>query len=130
MDKRLKDNEWIILKALWKEHPMDMKGIIRSVQADNPEINWDYKTYHSFFRILLDKGFHRAEKSGKNNLYSPGISYEEAMSMEADSLISRRSYYGSVSGLMINMAEQGKLTEKEKKELMALAEKLAKEDGN
>ena len=63
----------------------------------------------------------------KNNLYSPGITYEEAMSLEADSLISRRNYYGSVSGLMINMAEQGKLTEKEKKELMELAEKLAKE---
>ena len=46
----------------------------------------------------------------------------------ADSLISRRNYYGSVSGLMINMAEQGKLTEKEKKELMELAEKLAKEN--
>ena len=74
MDKRLKDNEWIILKALWKEHPMDMKGIIRSVREDNPEINWDYKTYHSFFRLLLEKGFLLAEKSGKNNLYSPGIS--------------------------------------------------------
>ncbi len=128
MDKRLKDNEWIILSALWKEHPMDMKGIIRSVQKDNPEITWDYKTYHSFFRILLEKGFLKAEKAGKNNLYSPGITYEEAMSLEADSLISRRNYYGSVSGLMINMAEQGKLTEKEKKELMELAEKLAKEN--
>ncbi len=128
MDKRLKDNEWIILSALWREHPMDMKGIIQSVQKDNPEIKWDYKTYHSFFRILLEKGFLKAEKSGKNNLYSPGITYEEAMSLEADSLISRRNYYGSVSGLMINMAEQGKLTEKEKKELMELAEKLAKEN--
>ena len=105
MDTRLKDNEWIILHAVWKRNPIDLKSIIRSVQESNPEIGWDYKTYHSFLRILLDKGYLKAEKSGKNNLYSPGITYEEAMSLEADSLVSRRNYYGSVSGLMINMAE-------------------------
>ena len=65
-------------------------------------------------------------KVGKNNLYSPAITYEEAMSREADSIVSRRNFYGSVSGLMINMAEQGKLTDQEKQDLMKLAERLAK----
>ena len=125
MDKRLKDNEWIILHAVWKRNPIDLKSIIRSVQEDNPGIAWDYKTYHSFLRILLEKGYLKAVKSGKNNFYSPGITYDEAMSMEADSLVSRRGFYGSVSGLMVNMAEQGKLTEREKKELMELAKRLA-----
>ena len=127
MDRRLKDNEWIILQTLWQENPQDMKSIIRNVQQAHPEIAWDYKTYHSFFRILMDKGYLKAEKSGKNNLYSPGISYEEAVGLETDSLVSRRNYYGSVSGLMINMAEQGKLTEEEKRELMDLARKLAED---
>ena len=126
MDTRLKDNEWIILHAVWKQNPIDLKSIIRSVQEDNPQIGWDYKTYHSFLRILLDKGYLKAVKVGKNNLYSPGITYEEAMSREADSIVSRRSFYGSVSGLMVNMAEQGKLTEQEKRALMELAERLAK----
>ena len=128
MDRRLKDSEWIILQTLWQKHPQDMKSIIRNVQQAHPEITWDYKTYHSYFRILMDKGYLKAEKSGKNNLYSPGISYEEAMGFETDSLVSRRNYYGSVSGLMINMAEQGKLTEDEKRELMELAKKLAEEN--
>ena len=126
MDTRLKDNEWIILHAVWQENPIDLKSIIRYVQAHNPDVTWDYKTYHSFLRILLDKGYLKAVKVGKNNLYSPGITYEEAMSREADSLVSRRSFYGSVSGLLVNMAEQGKLTEQEKRDLMELAERLAK----
>lgn len=126
MDTRLKDNEWIILHAVWKQNPSDMKTIIRLVQEDNPGVDWDYKTYHSFLRILLEKGYLKAEKSGKNNLYSPGITYEEAMSLEADSLVSRRNFYGSVSGLMINMAEQGKLTDREKQDLMELAKRLAR----
>ena len=128
MDRRLKDNEWIILQTLWQENPQDMKSIIRNVQQAHPEITWDYKTYHSFFRFLMEKGYLKAEKSGKNNLYSPGISYEEAVGLETDSLVSRRNFYGSVSGLMINMAEQGKLTEEEKRELMNLARKLAEEN--
>ncbi|MBQ7278050.1 MAG: BlaI/MecI/CopY family transcriptional regulator [Clostridia bacterium] len=126
MDARLKDNEWIILHAVWKENPVDLKTIIRLVQQSNPGITWDYKTYHSFLRILLDKGYLKAVKVGKNNLYSPGITYEEAMSREADSLVSRRSFYGSVSGLVVNMAEQGKLTDREKQDLMELAQRLSR----
>ena len=128
MDKRLKDSEWIILRALWNNAPMDLKDIISSVQSADPNVNWDYKTYHSFLRILMDKGYVLAERHGKNNLYRPAITQEQALSLEAESLLSRRVYFGSVSGLMVQMAEQGKLTEKEKQELRLLAERLAEED--
>jgi predicted transcriptional regulator len=36
MDKRLKDSEWIILRALWNNAPMDLKDIISSVQSADP----------------------------------------------------------------------------------------------
>ena len=128
MDKRLKDSEWIILRALWNNAPMDLKDIISSVQSADPNVNWDYKTYHSFLRILMEKGYVFAERHGKINLYRPAITLEQALSLEAESLLSRRVYFGSVSGLMVQMAEQGKLTEKEKQELRQLAERLAEED--
>lgn len=128
MDKRLKDSEWIILRALWGKEPMDLKELIACVQAQRPEIKWDYKTYHSFLRILIEKGFVSAEKHGKNNLYRAAITEQQALSYETDSLVSRRSYYGSVSSLMVNMADQGKLTAEEKHELMRLAARLAEEE--
>ena len=128
MDTRLKDNEWILLNVLWKKHPLDMKEIIAGVQRDNSNVTWDYKTYHSFLRILLEKGYVTAVRQGKNNLYSPAITREEAISRETDSLAERRGYFGSVSGLMVNMADQGKLTEAEKEELMELARRLAAEE--
>ena len=107
---------------------MDLRGIIAGVQSQDPDVSWDYKTYHSFLRILIEKGFVTAEKHGKNNYYSPAITQEQALSYETESLISRRSYYGSVSTLMVHMAEQGKLTKVEKQELLDLAAKLAQED--
>ena len=128
MDTRLKESEWIILQALWQESPLDLKGIIAHVQAQNPGVAWDYKTYHSFLRILLEKGFVSAERQKNSNLYRPAITREEALSCEAESLISRRGYFGSVSSILVHMAQQGQLTPEEKQELRALAEQLAQEE--
>lgn len=128
MDRRLKESEWIILQALWQEAPLDLKGIIALVQVQHPEVSWDYKTYHSFLRILLEKGFISAERQKNSNLYRPAITREEALACEADSLISRRNYFGSVSSILVQMAQQGKLTAREKQELRTLAEQLAEED--
>lgn len=127
MDKRLKDSEWIILKALWGKEPMDLKELISAVQAQQKDLAWDYKTYHSFLRILVEKGFVTAEKRGKNNLYSAAITEADALAYETESLVLRRPYYGSVSNLIISMADHGKLTRAEKQELMALAERLSRE---
>lgn len=128
MDTRLKESEWIILQVLWQEAPLDLKSIITRVQAQNPSVSWDYKTYHSFLRILLDKGYITAQRQKQNNLYSPLITRDEALSCEAESLISRRGYFGSVSSILVHMAQQGQLTQAEKQELRALAEQLAQED--
>ena len=68
MDTRLKESEWIILQALWQESPLDLKGIIASVQAQNADVSWDYKTYHSFLRILLEKGLITAKRQKNSNL--------------------------------------------------------------
>ena len=128
MDTRLKESEWIILQALWQESPLDLKGIIASVQAQNADVGWDYKTYHSFLRILLEKGLITAERQKNSNRYSPAITRDEALSCEAESLISRRGYFGSVSSILVHMAQQGQLTSEEKQELRQLAEQLAQED--
>ena len=128
MDKRLKDSEWIILRALWNNAPMDLKDIISSVQSADPNVNWDYKTYHSFLRILLEIGLITAQRQKNSNLYNPAITRDEALSCEAESLISRRSYFGSVSSIVVHMAQQGQLTKQEKQELRLLAEQLARED--
>jgi len=128
MDTRLKESEWIILQTLWQEAPQDLKGIIAGVQAQHPEVSWDYKTYHSFLRILLEKGLISAVRQKKSNLYRPAITRDEALSCEAESLISRRGYFGSVSSILVHMAQQGQLTQEEKQELRQLAENLAQED--
>ncbi len=128
MKKRLADSEWVILKALWGRPPQTMKQIVQTVQQQNREIEWSYKTYHTYLRNMAQKGLLLAEERNlKDKLYSPLLSEEAAVSAEGGELFSRRGYFGSVGRLMLSMAENGQLTEQDRQELMELAKKLEKE---
>lgn len=130
MKNRLADSEWIILKALWGKPPQTMKQIVQSIQKEQPEVDWGYKTYHTYLRNMCAKGLLQAEERNlKDKLYSPLITQEEAIRAESESLLSRRSYFGSVGRLVMMMSEDGQLTENEQKELIRLAQKLESESG-
>jgi BlaI family penicillinase repressor len=131
MKNRLADSEWIILKALWGKPPQTMKQIVQSIRQEQPEVDWGYKTYHTYLRNMCTKNLLFAEERNlKDKLYSPLISQEEALRAESENLLSRRSYFGSVGRLVMMMAEDGQLTGKEQKELIHLAQKLERESEN
>ena len=128
MKNRLADSEWIILKALWGKPPQTMKQIVQSIQKDQPEVDWGYKTYHTYLRNMCTKGLLRSEERNlKDKLYSTMISRDEAIRAESENILSRRSYFGSVGRLVMMMAEDGQLTVKEEQELIRLAQKLERE---
>lgn len=128
MKKRLADSEWVILKALWGKPPQTMKQIIQTVQQQNSNVEWSYKTYHTYLRNMAKKGLLLAEERNlKDKQYSPLVSEQTAMAAEGGELLARRGYFGSVGRLMLTMAENGQLTEQDRQELMALAKELEKQ---
>ena len=130
MDKRLADSEWVILKALWNRPPQTMKQIVENVRAAQNEVNWSYKTYHTYLRNMCEKVLIKAEdRNLKDKLYSPLVSENEALKAEGSELLSRRAYFGSVGRLVAMMAESGQLSEKDTEELKALAARLEGDDG-
>lgn len=125
--KRLTDTEWIILHALWEGSPKALKEIIKAVAQSHPDIEWHYKTYHTYLSNMLEKGLigfdlnpARAEKH-----YYPVITREEAMQLESKSLVSRIRC-GRVGELVAMMAESKQLSEKDLKDLLALVSRLEK----
>lgn len=129
MEKKLLDAEWTILRALWDQKPQTMKEIIKSVQMEQPEVGWQYKTYHSYFRIMLEKGLIGCEdKNLRDKLYFPLLSREEALKSESETLLSRIST-GSMGRLVAMMAENGQLSENDRTELMELSARLEKMEG-
>lgn len=129
MDRKLLDSEWVILKALWGREPQAMHEIIESIQKEQPDVGWSYKTYHSYLRIMLEKGLIGCKVlSARDKLYFAAITQEEALNMESESLLSRISQ-GSVGRLMAMMAQKGRFSEKDKQELSDLISRLDNGEG-
>ena len=129
MDKKLLDAEWTILRAMWGKPPQTMREIITAVQEENADIAWHYKTYHSYLRIMLEKGLIACEdKNLRDKLYRPLITREEALRSESETLLSRISA-ASMGALVAAMAQSAPLSASDKQALMEMARRLEKTKG-
>ena len=129
MERKILDAEWTILRALWDRGPQAMREIIASVQAEQSETSWQYKTYHSYLRIMVEKGLIGCEdKNKRDKLYFPLISRDQALKAESETLLSRIST-GSMGALVAMMADSGQLSAQDREALKKLAERLEREGG-
>ncbi len=124
MDKKLLDAEWTILRAMWGKPPQTMREIITAVQEESGDIAWHYKTYHSYLRIMLEKGLIACEdKNLRDKLYRPLITREEALRSESETLLSRIST-ASMGALVAAMAQSAPLSDADRQALMEMARRL------
>ncbi len=129
MTKRLLDSEWTILKALWGKEPQTLKSIVQSVQKEQPDVDWNYKTYHTYLRIMQEKGMIGSSiKNGKDKLYFPLITEGEALQSESESLLNRINVR-SVGRLVALLAENGGLSDEDQHDLLDFASKMEKQGG-
>lgn len=127
MDKKLLDCEWMILRVLWKKPKMSMGEIIEGVQKENPSVQWKYKTYHSYLRVMADKGLIGCDVlNAKEKRYYAQLTQEDALRMESDAVVQRISAH-SLPRIMAMMAENSGLSETDKEQLTALFERLKKD---
>lgn len=129
MNKKILDCEWMILRALWDKPKQSMGEIIASVQEDHPEVQWKYKTYHSYLRVMLEKGLIGCDVlSAKEKRYFAILTQDDALRLESESVMQRVSKR-SLARMMAMMVENTALTDEDKRQLTALFESLKKEDG-
>lgn len=102
-----------LLKILWKLGASTVEQIVNSFpEGDRP----NYKTTHSFLRIMEAKGFVTHTVLGKAFVFRPLISEEHVARATVDTVL-RQSFDGSVTGLMVNLLEAGKVRPAELQEL-------------
>ncbi len=127
MEKKLLDCEWMILRVLWKKPGLSMGEIIAGVQKENPEVQWKYKTYHSYLRVMTDKELIGSDVlNAKEKRYYALLSQEDALRMESDTVMQRISAH-SLPRMMAMMAENSGLTGEDKEQLAALFDRLKKD---
>lgn len=85
--KKLPDAEFDIMKVVWANEPPITTNII--MQQLGYEREWKAQTVISLMLRLVERGFIRTEKNGKERTYFPLISKEDYLKFETGDFIER-----------------------------------------
>ena len=120
----LNPNEWIVMNALWENHPMTLSETIRQIGT---RADWNYKTYQSYMVLLEKKGFITSEKRGRDKFYSPAVTREECVAQESRNIVEKLEGE-SLKMLMASMVRDSDLKKEDYAELKDLLEKLLSQE--
>jgi BlaI family penicillinase repressor len=116
------DAELEVMKLLWQKEPLSANEIIIKLTE---QMQWSDQTIKTFLNRLHKKNAIRFEKSGRNYLYYPLVSYEDYLKTENRSFLDR-VYNGAVGMLIAKFLEEETLSEKDIEELQQLLEEKKK----
>ncbi len=112
--KKLPDSEFEIMKVVWANESPINTGII--MEKLGKEKEWKAQTIITLMNRLVDRGFIRSEKNGKERSYFPLIDKEEYLKFETRDFMER--FHGnSFVSLVTTLYEGNKIKESELEEL-------------
>jgi BlaI family penicillinase repressor len=110
---RLTDAEWQIMNALWKRYPATAREISENL-AD--ETQWAYTTIKTLLARLAAKNAVSEQKRGNTSVYEPLVSLKKARRTALRTFLNQ-AFGGTVEPLLNFLAEERKLTDKQRQEL-------------
>jgi BlaI family transcriptional regulator, penicillinase repressor len=114
-----------VMKLLWQKEPLTSIEIISQLKD---QMDWSDQTIKTFLNRLHKKKAIRFEKSGRNYLYYPLVTYDEYLKAANRSFLDR-VYNGAIGMLFTKFLEEEKLSDSQINELQQLLEKK-KGDGS
>lgn len=118
----ISESEWTVMEYLWNNPLVTITEIRKALSSTG----WSDSTIKTLVRRLVSKNAVAINDEAATFRYYPLISQQECRLKETKSFINR-VYDGSVSMLVTNLAADSNLTDKETEELLALIEKMGKE---
>ena len=120
---RLTAAEWQIMNALWKRYPATAREIAENLAG---ETQWAYTTIKTLLARLAAKNALCEEKRGNTSVYEPLVSLKKARRTALRTFLNQ-AFDGAVEPLLNFLAEERKLSDKQRKEfLRILQEEKAK----
>ena len=113
--KRLPDAEFDVMKCIWNNQPPVTTSDIMA-QLGN-ERGWKTPALITLLQRLIERGFLRSEKPGKERLYYPLIAQDDYLRFETDSFLGR-VHGGSISSLISALSGRQHLSRADRDELM------------
>ena len=114
----LPDGELEIMQIIWDCAPPVSRGAIEEKLLQEKHLA--PTTILTFLTRLCDKGFLRAERQGRMNLYTPLVSRRDYLAKESRRMLDRL-YGGSLSAFAVSLCDSG-ITKEELAELQTMLE--------
>ena len=102
--KRLPDAEFEIMKVVWANQPPITTGMV--MEQLGKEKEWKAQTILTLMLRLVERGFLRTEKNGKERTYFPLISKEEYLKLETGDFMER--FHGNSFTSLVTALYDGK----------------------
>ncbi|WP_374044828.1 BlaI/MecI/CopY family transcriptional regulator [uncultured Oscillibacter sp.] len=116
--KKLPDAEVDIMKVVWANDPPIITPII--MEQLGKEKEWKIQTVISLMLRLVERGYLRTEKRGKERTYYPLIGKEEHLKFETGNFM-RQYHDSSLFNLINTLYDGGALTDGEIDDLLKWA---------
>jgi predicted transcriptional regulator len=114
MIKRLPDAEFEVMKVIWNNAPpVTTLEIMEKLKSEK---DWKPQTVLTMLVRLIEKGFLKSERVGRERNYTPAIQEQEYMRVETGDFMKR--YSGNSVGSLVKTLYDGKnLSEEDLQEL-------------
>ena len=119
----LSDGEWKIMHKLWEKAPQTLTELVNALFD---ETKWTKGTVSTLLSRMTEKGAVRTETAGRNKLFHPILSKNDAEMQETGHFLSK-VYEGSVGMMISSMAGAGNLKKEDIDQLYAILDGLRKE---
>lgn len=122
---KLTGPEWLIMNALWQEHPAKARDIAGRLPTG---VNWAYTTIKTMLSRLVAKKAVTETKRGNTSYYEPILSHRQARRTALSTLLDQ-AFDGAFGPLMHFLVEDQKLSAKQRKELIKILAQNRKAKG-
>ena len=103
MAKRLPDSEFEVMKVIWNnEPPITTLQIMEKLPSSK---GWKPQTVLTMLVRLIEKGFLKSERIGRERNYTPAIQEQDYMRIETSDFASR--YQGNSVGSLVKALYDG-----------------------
>ena len=113
--KRLPDAEFDVMKVVWRNTPPITANAIMKQHGN--DAGWKVQTAISLLLRLVERGFLRTEKNGKERSYFPLIAKEDYLKFETGNFM-KQFHDNSFLNLVATMYDDKALTDEDMDELL------------
>lgn len=118
MNVHITDSEWKIMEVLWENESLTQPELMKLLSE-----GWAKNTVHTFLTRLCKKELIEVDKETQPHTYRALIRRDEYVQQEQDSFLDK-IFGGSAGMLVSSFVKSGKLSKREREELLHLLEEM------